>query len=334
MAANGTPEGQPEETLESTASSQDSSPQVNRPNAGPASGPNYLLYGGIGVGVLVLLLVVGAGAFLFLRDSGPPSAGSIVELAPEDTEYLMMFTFDETMDSILVDAFPDKDPEEVIEGMLGDSTEEFDLDPGDISELVIMLADGDFAAVWKGEFLFEDIRDALEEIESEKKSYRGYEVWGDTFDTVALLEEDGFMIEGTEDGVETLLNNLYREEGSLADSEDSDLKRIIDRLGGAQLLLASTQDNACSSYLSRCRGLGFSFSSFDLDEEEALGNYVLLFSSERAAESAADEYDEVSDFMESDSLDIDDAESDGEFVVGTFRQDGNNFSEVFFNWSR
>ena len=49
---------------------------------------------------------------------------------------------------------------------------------------------------------------------------------------------------------------------------------------------------------------------------------AVLFSSERAAESAADDYDDVADFMErnlsigSSSLDIDDLKNEGAFVVG------------------
>ena len=319
MAANGTPREQAEEIPENAGSSPEVTRPVNQPNTGPASRPNYVLYVGIGVGVLALLVIIGAGAFLFLRGSGPPSAGSTLALVPEDTEFIVMFNFREALDSLLVDAFPDRDPQEMVGAMLGEFSEEFDIDPDDISELVIISVEGP-ELILKGDFIFDDVRDVLEDEDLEEDSYRGYEVWTDNSYSFALLEEDGFMILGPEEGVEKLLNNLYRERGSLANSDDSDLKRIIDRLDGDQFILASTQDDGCNEYLSRCQGMGISFTSFDLDKEEVLGNYVLLFSSERAAESAADEYDEVSDFMErGNTIDIDDAESDGEFVVGTAR---------------
>ena len=44
---------------------------------------------------------------------------------------------------------------------------------------------------------------------------------------------------------------------------------------------------------------------------------ALLFRNERSAERAADEYDEISDFLEQeDDIDIEDTEADGRFVVG------------------
>ena len=60
-----------------------------------------------------------------------------------------------------------------------------------------------------------------------------------------------------------------------------------------------------------------SFHEFDIDAEEGRSKIALLFRNERAANNAADDYDEVADFLELEwDTEIDDTEADGRFVVG------------------
>ena len=55
-----------------------------------------------------------------------------------------------------------------------------------------------------------------------------------------------------------------------------------------------------------------------MDEEEISTEIAVLFSSEAAAEDAADDYDGVADFMKAHfGQGVEDTESDGEFVTGT-----------------
>ena len=166
----------------------------------------------------------------------------------------------------------------------------------------------------------EDIRDDLDDAGHEESSYRGYEVWEGT-SYYGLLEEAGYVIfSDSEDDVEDALGVLYRGEGSMANAEDNDLKLILDKLGNATLIHAF--DDSHCEVLSRCQGYGVAFTGYDYDEEETGAQLAVLFSSERAAESAADDYDDVADFMESNqsfgsrSLDIDDLKNEGVFVVG------------------
>ena len=166
----------------------------------------------------------------------------------------------------------------------------------------------------------EDIRDDLDDAGHEESSYRGYEVWEGT-SHYGLLEEAGYVIySDSEDVVEDAVGVLYRGEGSMADAEDNDLKQILDKLGNAPDIYAF--DDSHCEVLSRCQGYGVAFTGYDYDKEETGAQLAVLFSSERAAESAADDYDDVADFIErnlsfgSSSLDIDNLKNEGAFVVG------------------
>ena len=79
--------------------------------------------------------------------------------------------------------------------------------------------------------------------------------------------------------------------------------------------------------IRRCQGYGFALTGYDVAEEEVNAQFVALFSSERSAETAAAEYDELVDFAVGvqrngifnfvGDVDVEDAESEAEFVTGT-----------------
>ena len=304
----------------------DSSPEPVAPSPAPSPAPSaaspgnsnkkLFLYGGIGAAILAVVAIIAVGAFVFLSDSGPPSAGSVLGLAPEDSRTLIFWNVREAVDGSVADAFVDHDY--MAYHVFPDFDNAYDVDPLDVEHYALLVLDeGGQVEIAKGEFFFDDFRDDLEGRDYDENSYRGYEIWNGLSDSVAFLEEDGFVIFGSEDDVESILNNLYRDAGSLESSSESELKIVIERLGNPVAYVASTNDELC--HISRCRGFGIGISSFGLDDPDlAEANYVVLFSSDRSAESAADDYDEVSDFFENMvDLEIDDAESDKEFVFGT-----------------
>ena len=106
---------------------------------------------------------------------------------------------------------------------------------------------------------------------------------------------------------------------SLANAEDSDLKRVLDKAGSAPQVWFFNEDRRG---IKRCQGYGIAFGGYDAVAEEIPASFVLLFSSPQAAERAADEYDEVATFVEErrfegGNIAIADIAIAGEFVVGS-----------------
>ena len=320
--------GPPEENLENVENSQPESPSNDSPEpsqsstatAPPPSGSfslhnRWLLIGAAGGGV-VLLAVIAVVAFMFLGGD-LPMPQQTMELVPEDATQVI------ARDTQAV--ISDEDFAESL-GITGDDLERsvvgvLELDTAEITDEVhARMPSSNYLRIYAGNFQFEDIRDDLDDAGHEESSYRGYEVWeGASY--YVLLEEAGYVIfSDSEDDVEDAVGVLYRGEGSMADAEDNDLKLILDKLGYAPQIYAF--DDSHCEVLSRCQGYGVAFTGYDYDEEETGAQLAVLFSSERAAESAADDYDDVADFIEhnllilSSSLDIDDLKNEGTFVVG------------------
>ena len=192
------------------------------------------------------------------------------------------------------------------------------IDSADVSEFLLL----EYLWVLEGRFQFDDIRDDLDDADYEESSYRGYEVWeGD--DYIALLEEAGMIVYSPSgDELEDALGVVYRGRGSLADAdaEDNDVKPVLDKLGEAPVIMAF----GYCEYLRRCQGFGYAFTEYDYDQEQVNVQVAALFSSERAAEAASDDYNDVADMLEaipprfdvSGRVDIEDLENDGMFVVG------------------
>ena len=189
-----------------------------------------------------------------------------------------------------------------------------DIDLAQVEEVFFLLEDSEVVLL-KGDLQFEDLREDLEDANYEEEPYRGYEAWASPQWNFALLEDDGYLIYSSSiSAVEGILRNLYRGSGSLAAEEDTELERILNKLGDAPAVMAMAADR-CSD--KRCQGLGIAFTGTDADAEQFTAEFAVLYSSERAAEQAADDYDTIADFLELlFGLDVDDTTSDGEFVVG------------------
>ena len=277
------------------------------PTAPGRTGSSFklLAFGGASRGAVLLVLMAVAG-FLLLScgESGPPSPGSTLHLVPANAEGVSVINVAE------IKASPDLE-----ESMEIDLSEELvaGLTWEDFDEFTTVEWEGNSVWVLKGSFEFDDVRDELEELGLEESSYRGYELW----ERFALLQEDGYLVySSSPDPVEEVLRNLYRGEGHLAGAEDNDLKRILEKLPEGFIKGASVREGLCP--VKRCQGSGFSGTGVDLDREEATFEIAILFSSERSAEDAADEYDAIADFLKREwDSDLENAESDGEFVIGT-----------------
>ena len=320
--------GSPEENLENVENSQTESPSNNSPEpsqsstatAPPPSGSfslhnRWLIIGGAGGGV-VLLAVIAFVAFTLLADGGPPQPGSLLDMVPEDAVALGIYDFP----TIIVDEdFMEAIDVSDVQITVGGDVEEL-VNVDQVSQRINMRTDpgSPLVILMKGGFVFEDIRDVLDDHSYEESPYRGYEVWAaaNASGAFALLEESGYLISApSEDAVEEALKTLYRGSGSLADAESgNEMKRILDKLGENPVVFASVTD---SCTVRRCQGYGFAVTEYDIDGEELTAEVVMLFSSERAAEAAADDYDDVADFIrQTHGYDIADTESDGEFVLG------------------
>ena len=303
MAANEIPEPQP------------APPQPPTPPAASPGGLNLnklLLFGG---GGLLILLVIVIAAVLLLRGGGSSGPGSLLGAIPEETYNVVIVDLSEILrdeDFAEILGFSDDDLEYM---ELGD----VELDTGDISEVVIASSPYGDLIVLKGDFQFDDVRDDLFDEGYDESSYRDYEVWGG-WSYFALLERNGYIIfSESESTVERALNTIYRGEGSLADARNSGLRDVLNKLGNAPFLYAFGE-GSCG--LRRCQGYGVAFTEYDPNDEEAKAKFVVLFSSARAAESAAADYDEVSDLIErgasqiSGYVEVADVKEDGPFVVG------------------
>ena len=289
--------------------SEQPQPQGAQPAAGPSGIPTrWLLIGGGGGGILVIVIVV---VLLFVTGvigGGNPQPTSILDLVLEDAEVVTVIDVARILDNdFFAEEIFDEYEREDLEDDMG-------INPEDLSEMVVAAWAGGEVIVMSGNFDLDYIREELEDQDSEENSYRGYEVWEDPDGKAGALLEGYIVISEATRPVENVLKNLYRGSGSLAQADaDNEMKQILDKVGSGFVVAAVTGD---SCWVERCEGYGWAMAEVDESEEEARVEIVLLFRNERGAEWAADDYDQVSDFLEQEGFDIEDTEADGKFVMG------------------
>ena len=148
----------------------------------------------------------------------------------------------------------------------------------------------------------------------------GYEVWEDqNGGGIALL--DGYVVAARSlDSLESVLKNLHNGSGSLERADDdNDMRMLLDKLDQGFQIHAEV-GNRCA--VDRCLGYITALTDVDGDAEQVTVKTALLFRNERAADSAADDYDEVADFLEHlQGIAIEDTEAEGSFVVGRAVED-------------
>ena len=197
----------------------------------------------------------------------------------------------------------------------------FGIHSHEISEMIIAEWHGGGAVVLKGSFSIYNIRNELEKSDVEEGIYRGYEVWEGLYGDGAAALLDGYILMSDSVGVvEGVLKNLYTGSGSLERADETNnMKQILDKLGSGLAVFAAV-GSACQ--VEACEGYGYTVNGIAGNDEEVGIEIALLFRDERAAERAADDYDEVADFLEyADDIDIRDTQADGRFVVGVAFQD-------------
>ena len=315
MATNGT-NGTPE-------------PQPNPPQNPQASGgggggglfnipTKWLIIGGGGAGA-ALVAIVAVVVILFLTgvfSGGSPQPGTIMDLVPADARSVIIMD----IKAMLADDYLAERLEDDADFSAGtEELEDFGIDAEDIEQIIFASAGGGLAVV-KADFDPADVQDALEDEDAEEDDYRGYTLW-ETADGYGAILDGGYIVGGAERAVKDVLNSLYRGEGALSNADDdSDVKRVLDKLGDGLAIFADVSD-ACGSRLERCEGYGAALTEADEDREEGSFKYVALFRNERSAENAEENYDSLADFFLALDLDVDDAEVDGEFVTGTATED-------------
>ena len=290
----------------------------------PSPNKKWFLFGGIGGGIALLALVAVVVLTQFWGGR-QGTAASMLTLTPPKIGYgfqndIAAIALDEDFQDL---TGLDLNAEGVLEAWVGS----LEIDPALLAGvLAVNPVEGEWNSerlnILEGNFEFADLRADLEDLEYEETSYREYEVWEDRAgrDYYALVGEGQYVLYSkSEDAVKAGLNSLYREV-SLANAEDSDLKRVLDKVGSAPQVWFFNEDQ-CG--IGRCRGYGVAFGGYDATVQEIPASFVLLFSSAQAAERAADEYDEIAAFVEEGvrfqggTIDIADIASDGEFVVGS-----------------
>lgn len=283
------------------------------PSQGPFGIPKrWLIIGGGAGGVLLIVIVALAVILSGAVGGGNPQPRSAFDLVPDDVQLLRRSNVRDILDNgFLADAlYPD--------GVLG--AEHLAIDDDKMDQLVHASWETGAVDVIRGSFNLDDIRDELEDAGAEEDPYRGYEVWEDQRGGgIALLE--GYVVAAKSlESLESVLKNLYNGSGSLERADDdNDMKRMLDKLDEGFQIHAEA-GSRCA--VERCLGYITALTEADGDAEEVTVKYALLFRNERAADNAADDYDEVADFLERlQGLDIEDTEAEGSFVVGQAVED-------------
>lgn len=270
--------------------------------------------------------------FLFVVGNGGGGSTEALKMVPGDVEGLVILNVAAVIANEAdhpgdTDDFGDEILDEIESGF---DTEEIRFEQ--ITEFVILAhpSYGDEAILITGDFAFEDIRDGWDDLDFEDDSYRGIETW-DGYNYYALIEDQGAIFVSYNEEFVKLLDDGSR---SLAHPTDSDMKIIVDRLGAAPVVVAIASD-FCDVVVSGCTALGAGYAGADLGRDEIITDLAVLFSSERRAERAFDDYDDTVELMEEvlDDLaeeaddvsglpeavgvDVDDLELDGLFITAT-----------------
>ena len=302
MTTHGSPE-QPEQLQ----------PEGGQNSRGPFGiSTRWLIIGGGAGGILLIIIVVVVIALSGAIGGGNPQPTSILDLVPDEAHIVKLTDLQQVLASDLMqDLFR--------EDVVWEFTDEIGIDPDDLSETAVAHWDGGTVSVYRANFDPDYIREELEDQDAEENSYRGYAVWESTDGSAIALLESYLVTSASVKSVETVLKNLYNSSGSLARADaDNEMKQILDKVGSGFLVDGATGDMC---WVERCEGYGWAITEVDESDEEARVEIAILFRNERAAERAADDYDEVADFLEQQGLDIEDTEADGSFVVGVAIQD-------------
>ena len=193
--------------------------------------------------------------------------------------------------------------------------------------MAVDLDEGAGFSLVRGRLDFGGLREALEDVGYRDGVYRTFEVWSGR-GHYALLEEEGIVLSASERGVlRSVLNGLYLDRPSVGSVSGHELGGLLDQAGpGAFVFAVADSGSEWGCSVPRCLGYGVSLREYDPVEGRARAEFAVLFSSERSAERAAEEYDRLLDFAESVQSNgffsfggivaVEDAVAEGRLVVG------------------
>ena len=316
----------------SSAPTPSSSVAESTPPAGSSSRKRWLYIGGA-AGAAVVAVVVIVVVVMMVSGGGGGASSSALEMISDEVETLLILDVGAIRNN--PQDFPG-DIDDFEEELMDEIESELDTREVGFDQLrdYVLLADRRYsgsALLITGNFAFDNIRDDWEDQDFEDDSYKGFELW-DGDDYYALLEDQGaIFVSSNEDMVKDVIKILDDGSGSLADAEENDVKSILDKIGSTPAVLAIV-DGGCDDRVADCVGYGVGYDGADLGREEITTNNVVLFSSERRAERAFDNYDNVVEYIEdflddyaeaadnvaglpdADGVDVDNVSSNGVFV--------------------
>ncbi len=174
-------------------------------------------------------------------------------------------------------------------------------------EMLASSGDGNWYIV-RGQIDFEAVRGELAASGYGDDTYRGYELWEGGGRAAAIFEPEGRAVFGASETIRDVLQAVSRESGLLSTATDSDLKRVLDKVGRGYVVMASLD---CRVYkdLGGCQAFARRLS---VGEGGGAGAYeVLLFTSERRAQAEVEDIEEQVDV----TWEVVDVQVDGEFVT-------------------
>ena len=209
-----------------------------------------------------------------------------------------------------------------------ESLEEFGIFSEDVTRVVEMSDDqaGDEVVILEGQFEWEEVQDALADLDYEDSTYRDQELWEDDsgFGSFALLEDRGQIVGGAPPGaVRGLLRSLKRGTGFLLQDPEHDLTRVLQKAGDGWLVLA---EDDCGPIDARgCRAVAQTV-SWSADQSTLEVRWVVLFRRESTAESELDAVEDYFDEALPRAVDVESVEQDGEFVILTASVDEDDYA--------
>ena len=264
--------------------------------------------------VLIALVYLGVGC-------GPSSSGSgrggqgALGLVPDSVVFVQVVDMDEVLKD--EEFLESKLPDSMIVRGFGDLEEKWDKDWGitaqDINAYVQTSDDVTIFEGLDGRIDFELIEDTLYDSGYDEDDYRGYALWEVRGQSVAILEDDGYVIIGDSDDVKRYLRLLDQEEGSLLQDDENPLKRVLDRVGTG-LLVKGSPNCAVQIEVRRCQAGAVSVStnseSYTLEH-----TVVFLFGSERTAERHVEDFEDHLEKVQDSASSLEyQVTQDGEFI--------------------
>ena len=239
-------------------------------------------------------------------------------LVPDSVVFVQVVDMDEVLkDEQFLES---KLPDSMIVRGFGDIEEKWDKDWGitaqDINAYVQTSDDVTIFEGLDGRIDFELIEDTLYDSGYDEDDYRGYALWEVRGQSIAILEDDGYVIIGDSDDVKRYLRLLDQGEGSLLQDDENPLTRVLDRVGTG-LLVKGSPNCAVQIEIRRCQAGAVSVStnseSYTLEH-----TVVFLFGSERTAERHVEDFEDHLEKVQDSASSLEyQVTQDGEFIEVT-----------------